>query len=72
MNNNNTSLNGFYAKHPVVCHLLLIIATALILVWAAMIFLNVWTHHGSTSTVPQVKNMSFATAAELFATATSP
>lgn len=65
MNNNNTSLNGFYAKHPVVCHLLLIIATALILVWAAMIFLNVWTHHGSTSTVPQVKNMSFATAAEL-------
>lgn len=43
----------------------MIIAAALLLLWAAMIFLNVWTHHGATATVPQVKNISYAAAADL-------
>lgn len=65
MNPNESFINRFYGKHPVISHIIIIVAVALLLVWFAMIFLNVWTHHGSTSTVPQVRNMSYATAAEL-------
>lgn len=65
MNPNESFINRFYSKHPVISHLIIMAAVAVLLVWFAMIFLNVWTHHGSTSTVPQVKNMSYATAAEL-------
>ena len=65
MNSKKSFISGFYEKHPIISHLVLIIIAALILVWAAMIFLNVWTKHGSTSTVPQIKNMPFTTAAQL-------
>ena len=65
MNNDKPSVRRFYSKHPIVSHIIIMAATAVVLVWFAMIFLNVWTHHGSTSTVPQVKNLPYSTAAEL-------
>ena len=65
MNSNKSFISRFYSSHPIISHLIIMTITAVVLVWFAMIFLNVWTHHGSTSTVPQIKNMSYATAAEL-------
>lgn len=65
MNPKKSFISSFYEKHPIISHLVLIIIAALILVWAAMIFLNVWTKHGFTSTVPQIKNMPYTTAAQL-------
>lgn len=65
MNPNESFISRFYSKHRIISHLIIIVVTAMLLVWFAMIFLNVWTHHGSTATVPQVRNMPYATAAEL-------
>lgn len=65
MNRNQPFLSRFYTRHRIISNLIIILLTALLLLWCAMIFLNVWTHHGSTSTVPQVRNMSYATAAQL-------
>lgn len=65
MNRNQPFLSRFYTHHRIISNLIIILLTALLLLWCAMIFLNVWTHHGSTSTVPQVHNMSYATAAQL-------
>lgn len=65
MNPNQSFISSFYNKHRIISHLIIMAAVAILLVWFAMIFLNVWTRHGSTATVPQVKNLSYATAAEL-------
>ncbi|MDE6703157.1 MAG: PASTA domain-containing protein [Muribaculaceae bacterium] len=32
---------------------------AWLIVWGVLLFLDSWTHHGSTSTVPQVKGMTY-------------
>ncbi|MDE6541548.1 MAG: PASTA domain-containing protein [Muribaculaceae bacterium] len=65
MNSNKSFISRFYASHPIISHLLMIFLAGLLLIWAAMIFLNVWTHHGSTSVVPEIKNLSYASAAEV-------
>lgn len=55
-------MKEFFQKHPIIKHLLLIFATAMALLFAILIFLDFWTHHGETSTVPSVKGMSYAQA----------
>lgn len=65
MNSNESFITSFYKKHHIISHLIIIAATGLLLVWFAMIFLNVWTRHGATSTVPQIKNIPYSNAAEL-------
>lgn len=65
MNPEQSFLSRFYTRHRIISHLIIMLLAALLLLWCAMIFLNVWTRHGSTSTVPQVRNMSYATAAQL-------
>ena len=65
MNSTKSFISRFYASHPIISHLLMIFLAGLLLIWAAMIFLNVWTHHGSTSVVPEIKNLSYASAAEV-------
>lgn len=65
MNTNQSFVSRFYTRHRIISNLIIMLLTALLLLWCAMIFLNVWTHHGSTSTVPQVRKMSYATAAQL-------
>lgn len=60
-----SKIRHFYTRHPIISNLIIMFFVAIILVWCAMIFLNVWTNHGSTSTVPQVRNLSYTTAAQL-------
>ena len=43
----------------------LIIVAALIVAWAAMAWLSVWTRHGDTITVPAVKTLSYSGAIRL-------
>ncbi len=65
MNSTESFITRFYSRHHIISHIIIIAATALLLVWFSMIFLNVWTRHGATSTVPQIKNVPYTTAAEL-------
>lgn len=65
MNSILSKIRHFYTRHPIISNLIIMFFVAIILVWCAMIFLNVWTNHGSTSTVPQVRNLSYTTAAQL-------
>lgn len=56
------SVKDFYSKHPIISHFLIICMLTMLLLWGAMIFLDSWTQHGSTSVVPQIRNMSYAEA----------
>lgn len=52
-------MKEFFKKHPIISNLLLICCSAAVLIFAALLFLDFWTHHGETSTVPQVKGLSY-------------
>lgn len=55
-------LKEFYRRHPIVSHLILIVLTGLVLLWAVLLFLDSWTMHGSTAIVPDVKHKSYGEA----------
>lgn len=57
-------VNTFRRNHPLWWALIAMFVCALVLAWAAMLFLNVWTNHGDNATVPQVKHLSYREAAE--------
>lgn len=59
------SIRNFFNKHPIIANILLIVVTGWVLVWFALVFLDSWTHHGENSTVPQIKGLGYAHAAEL-------
>lgn len=56
------SIRDFYSKHPFLSHLILVIATGLVILWLVLIFLDFWTLHGANAVVPQLKDKSFAEA----------
>ncbi len=63
MNNKQTNKTaGFISRHPIISNLVLIVLTAVALVWFAMLFLDVWTAHGDTVVVPDIKKNSYAMA----------
>lgn len=55
-------IKKFYAAHPLVSHFVLIIITALILMWGVLLFLDSWTMHGSTAVVPDIKGRTYGEA----------
>lgn len=55
-------IQDFRTKHPIISTIIAICFTGLVLIWVCLIFLDFWTMHGRTSTVPQIKNLSFAEA----------
>lgn len=56
------NLNGWRAKHPLLAGLLLMAIVGIVLIWLVMIFLDVWTHHGDDSTVPEIKHLTYGEA----------
>lgn len=56
------SFKDFYHKHPIISHLVFIIAAGMILLWFLLLFLDFWTFHGSTAIVPSLKHKSFSEA----------
>lgn len=57
-----SGLSAFYAKHPIICHVLMILTSGIVLLWLAMIFLDFWTNHGATVNVPDVKGKTYVEA----------
>lgn len=60
-------LKEFYRRHPILSHLILIVLTGFVLLWAVLIFLDSWTMHGSTAIVPDVKHKSYNEASAIVA-----
>lgn len=60
-------IREFYSKHPVLSHFILIVATALVLLWAILLFLDFWTFHGQTAIVPDIKQKNYNEAKSLLA-----
>lgn len=52
----------FFKKHKLITNLLLMAVVGIILVIAAMGFLNVWTAHGKVQVVPDVRTLSVSEA----------
>lgn len=57
-NNFIRKANNWRRQSPVLFHLLLIFLTALIVLWAMLIFLDSWTLHGNEETVPDVQGQN--------------
>lgn len=58
-------IKEFYGKHPLLSHIILVILTGLILLWAVLLFLDFWTDHGRTAVVPDIKHRTYAEAASV-------
>jgi beta-lactam-binding protein with PASTA domain len=52
-------ITGFYQKHPVFSHFILIVITGVFLALLALLFLDIWTAHGKTTTIPEIKGLSY-------------
>lgn len=55
-------IRALFRKHPIIANFIYIVGAAVILAYASMIFLNVWTEHGHNAVVPQVKHLTYADA----------
>ncbi len=52
----------FWRRHLILCNSILIIIAIPIISWIALLFIDIWTHHGETTIVPNVKALSYENA----------
>lgn len=57
MSNTQSSFRKSWNKHPILWNLGAIFVSLFILAYLALCFLDLWTHHGSTTVVPDVVGM---------------
>ncbi len=58
-------LMDFYRNHFILSNCILIVIVAIFIGFMAMFLLDIWTSHGSTATVPEVRNKSYEEATGL-------
>ncbi len=56
---NEKGLKGFYKRHIVLSNVVFIIITIPVLLWLGLLFIDLWTHHGATTVVPNVRDLSY-------------
>ena len=54
-----------YSKHPFIYGVICMILLSVIFVWSGMKFLDLWTHHGEETIVPEIKRMTYDQAMEV-------
>lgn len=59
MNDFLARLRKSFNRHPVLYNILLAIVAIFVAAWITLLFLDVWTHHGATSVVPDIKYMDY-------------
>ena len=59
MNDFIARLRKSFKRHPVLYNILLAFLAILLAAWLTLLFLDVWTHHGATSVVPDIKYMDY-------------
>lgn len=52
-------------RHPVLFNIIMAFAAILFLAWITLMFLDVWTHHGATSVVPDIKYTDYRKATDM-------
>lgn len=55
-------LHKFYHSHPIISNILMIGLVAVFIAFCGLFFLDIWTNHGRTTIVPEVRKKSFAEA----------
>lgn len=59
MDKTTSFIKKFFRDHPIIANLIIIFVVAWLLIWATLIFLDSWTNHGSHTTVPQIKGLTY-------------
>lgn len=52
-------LKDFYRSNAIWLTIVFIILSVPVLLWLFLLFTNLWTHHGDTTTVPAIKGMQY-------------
>ena len=61
------SIGGFARQYPVIWNLILILITAIVLIWILLALLGVWTLHGQEDVVPDVRGLNYNQAENVLA-----
>jgi len=68
-NKSNSAVSGsflrFWRKHLVLCNCVAVIIAIPLLGWISLLFVDLWTHHGATTVVPNVKSMTYENAVKV-------
>ncbi len=59
----------FLKRHPILTHLILIFIAGCCVVWMTLVWLDIWTEHGKTETVPDMRGLSYSQAVTALAAA---
>lgn len=62
-----SKLMRFYRGHYILSHMILMVVAAFFIGLFALFFLDVWTNHGRSTAVPEVRKKSFEEAARILA-----
>lgn len=60
----DNKIESFRQRHPILVNLLLMVLASIVLVYAALLFIDVFTAHGQERRVPDVRNLSLGDAIE--------
>lgn len=60
-----TNYKDFYRRNAIWLTVVFIILSVPVLLWAFLMFTNMWTHHGDTTTVPDIKGMQYEEAIQV-------
>lgn len=63
--NDDNTPKSFYRRHLLLCNLLMMCAVAIFLGFLCLFFIDIWTNHGNTTIVPEVRQKSFGEAVEI-------
>lgn len=63
--NDDITPKSFYRRHLLLCNLLMMCAVAIFLGFLCLFFIDIWTNHGNTTIVPEVRQKSFGEAVEI-------
>ena len=64
--NSQNFFSRLWHKRPILCTMLLMIPTSILIFWLSLCFIDLWTNHGATTVVPNVKNLSYEKALKVF------
>lgn len=59
-----TSFSRIWKEYYVWCNILLMLVAIPVVIWILLFIIDLWTHHGETSTVPDVRGMMYDQAVE--------
>lgn len=62
-------IDSFLRRHPVLFNLLLIFLVGCGLIWVTLVWLDSWTLHGKTESVPDIRGLSYSQARQALAAA---